>query len=258
MGKLFKEDQIYRIDHFLGKEMVQNIPAFRFGNKMFNQIWNRDNIASILILFKEPFGTYGRGDYFDQNGMIRDVMQNHLLQILSVVTMEEPVIFDAENIRNEKVKLLKAMETIKIEDVVLGQYIGNPNGEGDAKLGYLDDPSIKDKKSVTATFALTAHHINNERWKDVPMFIYAGKALNESRIEVRIKFKNVAANIFGENVHLEQNMLIFRIQPNEAIYQRFNFKKPGFGFDLEETELDLTYSTKYKVIFLIVFVIKCF
>lgn len=173
---LFKEDELYRIDHYLGKEMVQNLMVLRFGNRIFGPLWNRENIASVSITFKEPFGTQGRGGYFDEFGMIRDVMQNHLLQILCLVGMEKPVSTSAEDIRDEKVKVLRAMPTIELDDVVLGQYIGNPQGEGDAKLGYRDDPTVP-KGSITPTFALARCHINNERWEGVPFFMRCGTCI---------------------------------------------------------------------------------
>lgn len=137
LANLFSEDQLYRIDHYLGKEMVQNLMTIRFGNKIFSPTWNRENIASVMITFKEPFGTGGRGGYFDEFGIIRDVMQNHLLQILSLVAMEKPASCQPDDIRNEKVKVLKSIDELKLEDVILGQYVGDPNGEGEAKLGYL-------------------------------------------------------------------------------------------------------------------------
>lgn len=137
MARFFTEDQIYRIDHYLGKEMVQNLLALRFGNRMFSPAWNRENIASVLIQLKEPFGTGGRGGYFDEFGIIRDVIQNHLLQVLSIIAMEKPVSSQADDIRDEKVKVLKSIPPILLEDTVLGQYVGNPNGVGDETMGYL-------------------------------------------------------------------------------------------------------------------------
>jgi len=137
------------------------------------------------------------------------------------------------------------MANLDIKDVVLGQYVANPNGEGEALIGYLDDPTVP-KGSTTSTFALTVLHIDNPRWKGVPFFIRAGKALNESRVEVRIQYKDVTGGIFGGQE--KRNMTIIRVQPNEAVYQRVMIKKPGMGFSLEETELDLTYSTRFKVL----------
>lgn len=243
LASLFKEEELYRIDHYLGKEMVQNLMILRFGNRIFNPIWNRDNIASIQISFKEPFGTQGRGGYFDTFGIIRDIMQNHLLQILCLVAMEKPVSSRAEDIRDEKVKVLKCMQSLTLDDVVLGQYIGDPNGEGDAKDGYLDDPTVP-KGSLTPTFALGQCRINNERWDGVPFFLRCGKALNERKAEIRIQFRDVAGDIF--NGQCKRNELVIRVQPGEAVYVKFMTKAPGISFKLEETELDLTYTSRYK------------
>ncbi|GFW68111.1 glucose-6-phosphate 1-dehydrogenase X [Trichonephila clavipes] len=245
LSSLFKEEEIYRIDHYLGKEMVQNFMALRFGNRIFGPIWNRDNIASIMVSFKEPFGTQGRGGYFDSFGIIRDVMQNHLLQILCLVAMEKPVTTFAEDIRDEKVKVLKSMKEIELKDVVLGQYVGNPELEGDGKEGYLDDPTVP-KDSVTPTFAMAAAFINNERWDGVPFFLRCGKALNERKAEVRIQFKDVPGDIFNQKC--KRNELVVRVQPGEAVYLKFMNKIPGniASFDLEETELDLSYNSRYK------------
>ncbi|GIY54798.1 glucose-6-phosphate 1-dehydrogenase [Caerostris darwini] len=245
LSSLFSEEEIYRIDHYLGKEMVQNLMALRFGNRIFGPIWNRDNIASIMISFKEPFGTQGRGGYFDSFGIIRDVMQNHLLQILCLAAMEKPVTTSAEDIRDEKVKVLRSMKEIKLEDVVIGQYVGNPQLEGEGKEGYLDDPTVPND-SVTPTYALATCFIKNERWDGIPFFLRCGKALNERKAEVRIQFKDVPGDIFNEPC--KRNELVIRVQPGEAVYLKLMSKRPGniASFDLEETELDLSYNSRYK------------
>ncbi|KAF8790087.1 glucose-6-phosphate 1-dehydrogenase-like [Argiope bruennichi] len=245
LSSLFKEEEIYRIDHYLGKEMVQNLMALRFGNRIFGPIWNRDNIASIMISFKEPFGTQGRGGYFDNFGIIRDVMQNHLLQILCLVAMEKPVTTSAEDIRDEKVKVLRSMSELQLDDVVLGQYVGNPNLEGEGKEGYLEDPTVP-KDSVTPTYAMATCFINNERWDGIPFFLRCGKALNERKAEVRIQFRDVPGDIF--NKQCKRNELVIRVQPGEAVYLKFMNKRPGniTSFALEETELDLSYNSRYK------------
>ena len=143
LSSLFKEEELYRIDHYLGKEMVQNLMTLRFGNLLFSPTWNRNYIASVVITFKEPFGTQGRGGYFDEFGIIRDIMQNHLLQVLSLAAMECPVTTSPDDIRDEKVKLLKAIQEITLEDVILGQYTADPNGEtDDARTSYVDDPTV--------------------------------------------------------------------------------------------------------------------
>ncbi|KAE9547621.1 hypothetical protein FO519_009168 [Halicephalobus sp. NKZ332] len=245
LAKLFTEEQIYRIDHYLGKEMVQNLVILRFGNRFISPSWNRDHIAAVFISFKEDFGTQGRGGYFDTSGIIRDVMQNHLMQILTIVAMEKPASLSAEDIRSEKVKVLKCIKAVSPDDVVLGQYVGNPQAETeDGRTGYLDDPQVP-KDSVTPTFATALLHVNNERWDGVPFFLRCGKALNERKAEVRIQYKDVAGNIF-ESGSLKRDELVIRVQPNEAVYMKLNTKRPGFGFDAEETELDLTYNSRYR------------
>ncbi|XP_065165362.1 glucose-6-phosphate 1-dehydrogenase isoform X1 [Atheta coriaria] len=242
LAGLFTEQQMYRIDHYLGKEMVQNLMTLRFGNRIFFPIWNRDNIASIQISFKEPFGTQGRGGYFDEFGIIRDIMQNHLLQILTLVAMERPVDLHPDSIRNEKVRVLKCIEPLEPKDVVLGQYVGKPGGVGDEALGYLDDPTVP-KGSVTPTYALSALRIKNERWDGVPFILKCGKALNERKAEVRIQFKEVPGDIFDGKA--KRNELVIKVQPGEALYVKMMVKTPGSPFDMEETELDLTYGSRY-------------
>ncbi|CAL8115564.1 unnamed protein product [Orchesella dallaii] len=243
LASLFKEEQIYRIDHYLGKEMVQNLMTLRFGNRIFGPTWNRENVASVLISFKEPFGTFGRGGYFDEFGIIRDVMQNHLLQILSLFAMEKPPSTNPDDIRDEKVKVLKSMKALKLSDVVLGQYTGDPDGEGEAQKGYLDDPTVP-AGSITPTYALAVCHINNERWDGVPFILRCGKALNERKAEVRIQYHDVPGDIFGGQA--KRNELVIRVQPGEAVYVKLMTKTPGINFELEETELDLTYTNRYK------------
>ncbi|KAK7103001.1 glucose-6-phosphate 1-dehydrogenase-like isoform X2 [Littorina saxatilis] len=244
LANLFKEEEIFRIDHYLGKEMVQNLMVLRFGNRIFSPIWNRDNISSVVISFKEPFGTQGRGGYFDSFGIIRDVMQNHLLQILTLVAMEKPPTTASEDIRNEKVKVLKSIQPPDTANIVLGQYVGNPEGQGDEKQGYLEDPTVP-KGSVTPTFATAVLFVQNERWDGVPFILRCGKALNERKAEVRLQFRDVAGDIFplGE---AKRNELVIRVQPDEAVYLKMMTKTPGMTFDTHETELDLSYNSRYK------------
>jgi len=243
LASLYTEDQLYRIDHYLGKEMVQNLMTIRFSNMLFNPTWNRQNIASILISFKEPFGTEGRGGYFDEFGIIRDIMQNHLMQILTLIAMEKPATVHPDDIRDEKVKVLKCIQPLTLDDVVLGQYIGDEEGIGEAKLGYLDDPTVP-KDSTTPTYALAVLKINNERWDGVNFILRCGKALNERKAEVRIQYHDVPGDIFGGKA--KRNELVIRVQPGEALYIKMMTKSPGITFDLEETELDLTYGHRYK------------
>ncbi|KAL8200777.1 hypothetical protein R6Q57_012116 [Mikania cordata] len=175
IGELFEEPQIYRIDHYLGKELVQNLMVLRFANRLFLPLWNRDNISNIQIVFREDFGTDGRGGYFDQYGIIRDIIQNHLLQVLCLVAMEKPVSLKPEHVRDEKVKVLQSVLPIEDSEVVLGQYEG-----------YTDDPTVPDN-SNTPTFATMVLRIHNERWEGVPFIMKAGKALNSRKAEIRVK-----------------------------------------------------------------------
>ncbi|KAK2495119.1 hypothetical protein MC885_017564 [Smutsia gigantea] len=244
ISSLFREDQIYRIDHYLGKEMVQNLMVLRFANRIFGPIWNRDNVACVIVTFKEPFGTEGRGGYFDEFGIIRDVMQNHLLQMLCLVAMEKPASTHSDDVRDEKVKVLKCISEVQADNVVLGQYVGNPNGEGEATRGYLDDPTVP-HGSTTATFAAVVLYVENERWDGVPFILRCGKALNERKAEVRLQFHDVAGDIFQQQC--KRNELVVRVQPDEAVYTKMMTKKPGMFLSPEESELDLTYGSRYKV-----------
>ncbi|XP_037744745.1 glucose-6-phosphate 1-dehydrogenase isoform X1 [Chelonia mydas] len=243
IASLFREDQIYRIDHYLGKEMVQNLMVLRFGNRIFGPVWNRDNVACVILTFKEPFGTEGRGGYFDEFGIIRDVMQNHLLQMLCLVAMEKPASTDSDDVRDEKVKVLKCISELQLGNVVLGQYMGNPDGVGEARKSYLDDPTVP-TGSNTATFAIAVLYVDNERWDGVPFVLRCGKALNERKAEVRLQFRDVPGDIFHRQC--KRNELVVRVQPNEAVYTKMMTKKPGMFFDPEESELDLTYGNRYK------------
>ncbi|CAK9435999.1 uncharacterized protein LODBEIA_P05810 [Lodderomyces beijingensis] len=239
LAPLFTEDEIYRIDHYLGKEMVKNLLVLRFGNELFSGVWNKSHVASIQVSFKEPFGTEGRGGYFDQIGIIRDVMQNHLLQVLTLLTMDRPVSFDPEAIRDEKVKVLKAFDKIDPEDVLIGQYDRSEDG---SKPSYLDDETVaKDSKCIT--YCALAINIHNERWDGVPMVLRAGKALDEGKVEIRIQFKPVARGMFKD---IHRNELVIRVQPDEAIYLKINSKIPGVSTETTLTDLDLTYSKRYS------------
>ncbi|KAL3314858.1 glucose-6-phosphate 1-dehydrogenase [Cichlidogyrus casuarinus] len=255
--KLYDEKSLYRIDHYLGKEMVQNLIILRFANRLFLPLWCHEHISCVTISFKEPFGTQGRGGYFDSSGIIRDIIQNHLMQILSLIAMEKPLSKDAADIRSEKIKVLRSIKTPELSDVVLGQYIGDKNASADtdAFLGYLEDPTVPNDSS-TETYACIRLSINNDRWKGVPFILRAGKvhlcvALNERKAEVRVQFKDVPVDIFDEGgKSMQRNELVIRVQPDEAVYVKFMTKQPGMSFKPEETELDLTYSKRYQGIHL--------
>lgn len=248
MGALYTEDYIYRIDHYLGKEMVQNLVILRFSNAIFEPLWNRNHVKSVIITFKEDFGTKGRGGYFDNYGIIRDVIQNHLLQVMSLVAMEPPVAVTGEDsanfVRDEKVKVLNCIDPVKLEDCVLGQYLEDPNG---TEVAYTADPTVPDD-SVTPTFATIVLWIKNARWDGVPFIIKAGKALNERKAEIRIQFKRApgATGMFaGHNV--PENELVMKLQPDEAVYMKTNVKSPGLTTKPITSELDLSYKQRYDV-----------
>lgn len=238
LAPVWDESEIFRIDHYLGKEMVKNILILRFGNQFFSSSWSNRTISNVQISFKEPFGTQGRGGYFDSIGIIRDVMQNHLLQVLSLVAMERPVSFESEDIRDEKVKLLKAIAPITLSDTILGQYGKSEDGKEPA---YTDDDTVPDN-SRAVTYAAMHLQIHNERWEGVPFILRAGKALDEAKVEIRIQFKDVAKGIFQ---NIPRNELVIRVQPEEAIYLKMNSKYPGLTTRTVITDLDLTYHSRY-------------
>ncbi|KAH8118292.1 glucose-6-P dehydrogenase [Phellopilus nigrolimitatus] len=230
------EDETFRIDHYLGKEMVKNMLVLRFANVAFSSGWDKNSISNVQITFKEPFGTEGRGGYFDEFGVIRDIQQNHLLQVLSILTMERPVSFSAEDIRDEKVKVLRAIPPIAREDTLLGQYVA-----AKGKPGYLDDDTVP-HNSVCPTFAATTLWINNPRWEGVPFILKAGKALNEAKVEIRVQYKDVTQGIFKD---ISRNELVIRIQPTESIYLKLNTKTPGLSTRTVPIEMDLTYKRRF-------------
>jgi glucose-6-phosphate 1-dehydrogenase len=236
LGALFSEREVYRIDHYLGKELVQNLMTLRFANKLFSATWNSDHIGSVVIAFKEPFGTEGRGGYFDKYGIIRDILRNHLLQVFAIVAMEPPKDTSPESIRDEKTRVLEQTAPVVLKDTVVGQYRGN-----DKEKSYKEDDGVPDD-SVTPTFATVVLHINNPRWKGVPFILKAGKALNERKAEIRIQYK---APSVGPIADPPRNELVMRLQPDEAIYCKINTKTPGLKNNMHETELDLTYGNRY-------------
>lgn len=242
------EDQIFRIDHYLGKELVENLSVLRFSNLVFEPLWSRQYIRNVQLIFSEDFGTEGRGGYFDSYGIIRDIMQNHLLQILALFAMETPVSLDAEDIRNEKVKVLRSMRNLQLDDVVVGQYKGHTRG-GTTYPSYTDDPTVK-KNSLTPTFAAAALFIDNARWDGVPFLMKAGKALHTRGAEIRVQFRHVPGNLykcnFGSDLDKATNELVIRVQPDEAIYLKINNKIPGLGMRLDCSTLNLLYSSKYQ------------
>lgn len=233
LGELFDEKQLYRIDHYLGKELVQNLLVLRFANRFFLPLWNRDNIDNVQIVFREDFGTEGRGGYFDEYGIIRDIIQNHLLQVFCLVAMEKPVSLKPEHIRDEKVKVLQSVLPVQPEEVVLGQYDG-----------YKDDPTVA-PQSNTPTFATVILRIHNERWEGVPFILKAGKALNSRKAEIRVQFKEVPGDIYKCQKQ-GRNEFVIRLQPLEAMYMKLTVKKPGLEMTTIQSELDLSYTQRYQ------------
>ncbi|KAI9731491.1 MAG: Glucose-6-phosphate 1-dehydrogenase [Cirrosporium novae-zelandiae] len=239
LGPDWKEEEIFRIDHYLGKEMVKNLLILRFGNEFFGANWNRHHIDNVQIAFKEPFGTEGRGGYFDEFGIVRDVMQNHLLQVLTLLAMERPISFSSEDIRDEKVRVLRGIPSIEPKDVIIGQYGKSLDG---TKLAYKEDDTVP-RDSRCPTFCAMVAYIKNERWDGVPFILKAGKALNEQKTEIRIQFKDVTSGIFKD---IPRNELVIRVQPNESVYLKMNSKLPGLSMQTVMTELDLTYRRRFS------------
>mmetsp|Transcript_2719 Transcript_2719/g.4928 ORF Transcript_2719/g.4928 Transcript_2719/m.4928 type:complete len:562 (-) Transcript_2719:2337-4022(-) len=239
LGSILSEEEIYRIDHYLGKELVQNINVLRFANSIFEPLWNRNYVKSVQVSFSEDFGVEGRAGYFDNIGIIRDIMQNHLLQVVACLAMEPPVSLHAEDIRDEKVKVLRSIRPLRGEDFVTGQYVA-ANGHG----GYLDGDGVSES-SRTPTYAACVLSINNARWDGVPFLMRAGKGLSERKAEIRIQFKQVPGGLFPVP-HLDTNELVIRVQPDEAIYMKIVSKVPGLTSRLEEARLNLFLKTAWE------------
>lgn len=209
--KLFHEKQIYRIDHYLGKELVGNIALVRFTNRIFEPLWNNQHIDSIQIILDEKIGIEGRGKFYDKNGAIKDVVQNHILQILSLIAMEQPKKLDAKYIRDAKAKVLK---NLKFKNAILGQYEG-----------YTKEKNV-DPKSKTETFAALKLEINNKRWKNVPFYLKTGKYLDKRETSIHIKFKMVKC-LLTQGCPTDSNYLTIKITPSNGFYLELNSKEPN-------------------------------
>eukprot|EP00741_Cyanophora_paradoxa_P023237 tig00021579_g22444.t1 len=245
LARLFPEEAIYRIDHYLGKEVVQNLMVLRFANLIFEPLWNRQSVASVTITFKEELGVEGRGGYFDEYGIIRDVMQNHLLQIMALIAMEPPVSLDAEDVRDEKVKVLRSCLPIRNDDLVVGQYVGDGTAQ---RPGYREDATVP-KDSITPTYAAAVVRVNNRRWEGVPFFLVCGKAMDARLAEIRIQFQQVPGFLFRDTpggMNIARNELVIRVQPDEAIFMSVVNKVPGLKTRLESKELDLEYKARFS------------
>ena len=233
---VFDEEQVYRIDHYMGKETVQNILAFRFGNGMFEPIWNRRYIDHVQITVAEDLGLEGRAGFYEPTGAIRDMVQTHLLQVLTFVAMEPPVSFEPDRLRDEKIKVLRSMHPVDPSRVVRGQY-----------RGYLDEPGV-DRHSTTETFVAMELEVENWRWAGVPFYLRTGKRLDRKVSEVTLVFRDVPYNVFREaDVALpRRDHLSIRIQPNEGITLALNAKTPGPGLDLGRVTMDFDYEREFE------------
>lgn len=246
---LFDESQIYRIDHYLGKETVQNILAFRFANAMFEPIWNRNYIDHVQITVAEQIGIENRGNYYETAGALRDMIQNHLLQLLCLIAMESPVSFNADEIRNRKVDVLNALRKITPDQVhsltVRGQY-GEGWIEGKHVKGYREEPDVS-KTSNKETFAAVKFYIDNWRWQDVPFYMRTGKRLNETISVITIQFKPVPHRSFPMETteNWQPNRLVMNIQPHMGIRLRIQSKRPGLKMLLNPVDMIFKYSDSY-------------
>lgn len=241
----FKEEQIYRIDHYLGKETVQNLLVTRFSNGIFEPIWNHNFIHHIEITSAESLGVENRGGYYDHSGAMRDMVQNHLLQLVGMVAMEPPVIIEADAIRNEVLKVFQSLRPIQEDEVakyvIRGQYIES-HIKGNLVKGYRQEDGVN-PESRTETFMAMKFFIDNWRWAGVPFYIRTGKKLPTRVTEVVIHFKKTPHHLFGNQINTEQtaNQLVIRIQPDEGILLKFGMKVPGAGFRVQTVNMDFHY-----------------
>ncbi|MCD0166905.1 glucose-6-phosphate dehydrogenase [Deinococcus sp. 12RED42] len=239
--KVWDESQVYRIDHYLGKETVQNLMAIRFGNAIFEPLWNRGYVDHVQITASEDLGLEGRAGYYEEAGVVRDMLQNHLMQLFALTAMEPPAAFDADAIRDEKVKVLRAVKEIpsgRVKSVaVRGQY-GPGTMYGEKVPGYREEPNVKEG-SVTPTYVALKLEVDNWRWQGVPFFLRTGKRLPKKVTEIAVVFKRPPLGIFPGG--LERNVLAFRIQPDEGVSLKFSSKTPGQEMVLREVVMDFRY-----------------
>ena len=247
LGGVFDTGSVFRIDHYLGKETVQNILAMRFANNMFEPIWNSNYVDHVQITMAEDIGIGGRAGYYDGIGAARDVIQNHLLQLMALVAMEEPIAFDAESLRVEKQKVLASATLPKRIDLTTarGQYSPGWAG-GEEVIGFLEEEGIK-KTSATETYAAITVHVETRRWAGVPFYLRTGKRLGRRVTEVAIVFKRAPHLPFNETSteDLSQNALVIRVQPDEGMTLRFGSKVPGTAMEIRDVNMDFAYGGSF-------------
>jgi len=236
LAKHFREDQIYRIDHYLGKETVQNLMAVRFGNMLFEPLWNAQYIDHIQITVAETVGVGGRGGYYDTSGAMRDMVQNHLMQLLCLIAMEPPAKFDPDAVRDEKLKVIRALDPVLPHHIVRGQY---------EAIGEQPDyrSAVENPRSRTESFIALKTHISNWRWAGTPFYLRTGKRMRSRTSEIAVVFKETPHSIFGPEAGSHRNALIIRLQPDEGITMDVTIKEPGpGGMRLVDVPLDMTFA----------------
>jgi glucose-6-phosphate 1-dehydrogenase len=248
LAHVFTEEQVYRIDHYLGKETVQNLLVFRFANSIFEPVWNREYVDHVQITNAEALGVEGRGAFYEKAGAVRDMIQSHVFQVTSLIAMEPPTALTADAIRDEKIKVMRTVRAIRAAEVpdfsVRGQY-GPGFVLGDKVPGYREEPGVAPDSS-TETFAALKLYFDNPRWQDVPFYIRSGKRLTRRVTEIAIEFKKTPHSLFSEcDAPLKANVLVMRIQPNEGITLRFGAKLPGQAMRIRWVNMDFRYASSF-------------
>lgn len=242
----FTEDQIYRIDHYLGKDTVQNLLVLRFANPIFESLWNRDKIHSVQITVAESLGVETRAGYYDKAGALRDMVQNHLMQLLTLTAMEIPTAYQAEEVRFEKLKVLRTISPFRPEQVVLGQY-GHGQVDGEEVQGYLEEPGVA-ADSRTETFVALRVNLDNWRWQGVPFYLRTGKRLPHRTTHIAIRFKRAPVCLFETMGYCptHSNLMVLTLQPNEGFALYFEVKQPGSPFAMQRIPLDFFYRERFQ------------
>ncbi|MEM9968192.1 MAG: glucose-6-phosphate dehydrogenase [Pseudomonadota bacterium] len=240
LAAYFNEQQIYRIDHYLGKETVQNLMAVRFGNMLFEPLWNAQYVDHVQITVAETVGIGGRGEYYDKAGAMRDMVQNHLMQLLCLIAMEPPARFDPDAVRDEKLKVIRALDPVAPHHIIRGQYQAEPCNEAAAP-GYRTN--VGDPRSRTESFIALKAQISNWRWAGTPFYLRTGKRMSARSSEITVVFKETPHSIFGATAGQHRNVLSIRLQPNEGITLGVTIKEPGpGGMRLIDVPLDMTFA----------------